>query len=43
MVVGEIGCALVAAVIAFPQISLAGPAFQAVCEDDKVVAFRYRN
>jgi hypothetical protein len=37
----EIVCALVVAVIAFPQLSLAGPAFRAVCEDDNVVAFRY--
>ncbi len=27
--------------IALPQISWAGPACEAVCEDDKVVAFRY--
>lgn len=37
----KIACALVMAVIVFPQLSLAGLAFHAVCEDDKVVAFRY--
>jgi hypothetical protein len=36
-----IAYALVAVAIAFPQLSLAGPAFRAVCEDDKVIAFRY--